>query len=122
MNCPSCRHELELAATDCAACGLVLSKWKARLDLPKSAVVEPAGAIRPLATSLILLIVCAGGLYFARRSLMPASATLGASNITPISGWPPSVGQPYPDLKLMDEEGKTVSLSQFKGKVILLEP
>jgi hypothetical protein len=36
--------------------------------------------------------------------------------------WPPVPGEPYPDLKLLDEEGRTVSLSQFKGKVILLEP
>lgn len=36
--------------------------------------------------------------------------------------WPPVPGQPYPDLRLLDEDGKTVALSQFKGKVILLEP
>lgn len=36
--------------------------------------------------------------------------------------WPPVPGEPYPDLKLLDEEGREVSLSQFRGKVILLEP
>ncbi len=38
------------------------------------------------------------------------------------SFWPPVLGQAYPDLKLTDQNGKTVQLSSFKGKVILLEP
>lgn len=36
--------------------------------------------------------------------------------------WPPQVGQPYPDLELLDRNGKTVKLSDFKGKVIVIEP
>lgn len=36
--------------------------------------------------------------------------------------WPPVVGQAYPDLELLDQEGRRTSLSEFKGKVILLEP
>ena len=36
--------------------------------------------------------------------------------------WPPVVGQAYPDLQLLDQEGKPTSLSEFRGKVILIEP
>ena len=36
--------------------------------------------------------------------------------------WPPVVGQPYPDLQLIDQEGRRTSLSEFQGKVVLLEP
>lgn len=36
--------------------------------------------------------------------------------------WPPVVGQPYPDLELLDRDGKPVRLSKWRGKVILLEP
>ncbi|MEK7483263.1 MAG: hypothetical protein AABZ60_02910, partial [Planctomycetota bacterium] len=36
--------------------------------------------------------------------------------------WPPRVGEPYPDLKLMDQTGQEVQLSSFKGSVILISP
>lgn len=36
--------------------------------------------------------------------------------------WPPQKGLPYPDLKLLDQTGRSVSLSSFKGKVIVVEP
>lgn len=36
--------------------------------------------------------------------------------------WPPVVGQAYPNLQLLDQEGRRTSLSEFQGKVILLEP
>jgi peroxiredoxin len=36
--------------------------------------------------------------------------------------WPPQLGEPYPDLRLKDPDGRPVALSSFKGKVILVEP
>ncbi len=36
--------------------------------------------------------------------------------------WPPELGKPYPDLELVDQTGKKVRLSSFKGKVLLIEP
>ena len=36
--------------------------------------------------------------------------------------WPPTLGQRYPDFALLDQEGHHVTLSDFKGKIILLEP
>jgi hypothetical protein len=36
--------------------------------------------------------------------------------------WPPRVGEPYPDLQLVDQTGQLVRLSSFKGSVLLIEP
>jgi hypothetical protein len=36
--------------------------------------------------------------------------------------WPPRVGEPYPDLELVDQTGRPVRLSSFKGSVLLIEP
>lgn len=45
--------------------------------------------------------------------------------LAPVLGqpsWPPQVGQPYPDLNLVNQDGKKTKFSSFKGKVILVEP
>ncbi len=47
------------------------------------------------------------------------AASLQAAEIRP---WPPQVGQPYPDLEMVDQTGQKVRLSSFKGKVLLIEP
>lgn len=36
--------------------------------------------------------------------------------------WPPEKHRTYPDLELLDQDGKLRRLSEFKGKVILIEP
>lgn len=38
-----------------------------------------------------------------------------------IGDWPPVSGQTFPDLVLADQSGETVHLSDFEGKVILVE-
>ncbi len=35
--------------------------------------------------------------------------------------WPPVLGEEYPDLQLIDQTGHTTRLSDFRGKVILVE-
>ena len=35
--------------------------------------------------------------------------------------WPPLVGSKYPDLELLDQTGQTTRLSDFQGKVVLVE-
>ena len=64
--------------------------------------------------------------------LIYAASTLGIIN-TPISSaagmkkfqptpWPPVIDQAYPDLELIDQNGKPFHLSDLKGKVIIIEP
>ncbi len=36
--------------------------------------------------------------------------------------WPPVVGQRYPDLDLIDQEGQAFKLSHLRGRVIVIEP
>lgn len=36
--------------------------------------------------------------------------------------WPPQIGQPYPDIEVVDHRGETKQLSSFKGTVLLIEP
>lgn len=36
--------------------------------------------------------------------------------------WPPTPGEAYPDLRLVDHRGQRVQLSSLRGKVILVEP
>lgn len=40
---------------------------------------------------------------------------------TPLRGWPPVVGQLYPNIVLKDQSGQTVAISDFQGKVVLIE-
>ncbi len=39
----------------------------------------------------------------------------------PLRGWPPIVGRPYPEIALVDQTGRVTSLSEFRGKVVLVE-
>ncbi len=43
-----------------------------------------------------------------------------ANNLWAIS-WPPSLGKQYPNLEFIDQNGDTVRISDFKGKLILIE-
>lgn len=36
--------------------------------------------------------------------------------------WPPQIGEAYPDLDLIDQDGKAFRLSELKGYVIIVEP
>lgn len=40
---------------------------------------------------------------------------------TPLRGWPPVVGQFYPNVVLKDQTGQAVAISDFVGKVVLIE-
>lgn len=47
--------------------------------------------------------------------------TASYNSDAPLRGWPPVVGQFYPNIVLKDQTGQTVALSDFKGKVVLIE-
>lgn len=51
----------------------------------------------------------------------PGPAVAKHNPETPLRGWPPTVGRPYPELALIDQSGRVTSLSEFRGKVILVE-
>ncbi len=55
------------------------------------------------------LAVTAGAIFMSVRSLRADA------------GWPPQLGRPFPDIALVDQTGRVVKMSSFKGKVILVE-
>lgn len=59
--------------------------------------------------------VCAGGECFVR---LPTTQQAARSEVK----WPPRLGEPYPDLELIDQTGQRVRLSSFKGSVLVIEP
>jgi thiol-disulfide isomerase/thioredoxin len=73
------------------------------------------GSMRVLLTALAVLPLLVG----CGRDETPVA--LAAEAQSPPSPWPPRVGEPYPDLRLVDQTGQPVALSSFKGSVILIE-
>ncbi len=67
--------------------------------------------------SLVLLAGCPEG----TPSLPPAKRA-AVKAAPPPAPWPPVVGQAYPEVELVDQEGNPTRLSSFKGRVILVEP
>jgi len=51
-------------------------------------------------------------------SLSPQASSTSAALPFP---WPPTRGESYPDVALLDHRGEQVQLSSFKGKVLLVE-
>lgn len=57
-----------------------------------------------------------------RRPFLTGLAALGSAALLPrLASAAAAVGQPAPDFSLSDTTGKPVSLSQFKGKLVVLE-
>jgi hypothetical protein len=73
--------------------------------------VHPAGACL-LAALVICAAACGNGEPAAARAEAPAEAP---------APWPPRVGEPYPDLHLVDQTGHVTTLSEFEGHVLLVE-
>ncbi len=71
-------------------------------------------AARAAAASLLILL--------SQSALAENTSTISLPNDPSAVQWPPQLGQPYPDLVLMNQRGELTRLSDFKGKVILIEP
>ena len=56
------------------------------------------------------------------RYVLLILATIFLATPALAQSWPPTLNRPYPDLKLLNQDGRMTQLSQFKGKVILIEP
>ena len=74
----------------------------------------------------VFLIAGVGGLYFQRSGIDLTSTTEEhipgvASSPNQDVIWPPQVGQVFPDLKLTSIDGQQVRLSDFRGRVLIIE-
>ena len=90
-------------------------------------IVPTSGAQRLLSTAALLLAVVTAGCQSAptvadskvRADSAAAKPTKAAKSAeAPVAG---SIGQPAFDFELKDSKGKTVKLSDFKGKVVVLD-
>src|SRR5690348_9705454 len=56
-----------------------------------------------------------------RKTLCLSTAVLCALVFTAMAGAEAKIGESAPDFSLTDQNGKTVSLADFKGKIVVLE-
>lgn len=79
----------------------------------------------------VIVIFFAAGYFLPEKYLNPViqkfsnitSIAIGSGKVSGLDfPWPPELDQPFPDIKLYSHTGEMVQLSDFKGKVILLEP
>ncbi|MEM7137031.1 MAG: hypothetical protein AAF500_10655 [Myxococcota bacterium] len=56
-----------------------------------------------------------------RPTSRPGPAVAKYNAKAPLEGWPPVVGRPYPEIALLDQSGRVTSLSELRGKVVLVE-
>ena len=66
--------------------------------------------------SAILVAACGGDDVSIVRTAPAAQAPAPVTVL-----WPPRVGEPYPDLQLVDQTGRLTSLASLKGRVLLVE-
>ncbi len=71
------------------------------------------------AVALLAGVICLVGFHPGGKAW--TKANMGATSALEFP-WPPQVGEAYPDLKLVDQDGNLTALSEFRGKVILIEP
>lgn len=55
-------------------------------------------------------------------ALLPFLAACLEQNPFQEASWPPKVGDPFPDIAFLDYRGQEVRLTDFRGKVLLVEP
>lgn len=74
----------------------------------------------------VVLIGSTGYLGTHHGTQVVAAVHRGRDTVLTWSGkppaWPPEKFRSYPDLELVDQEGNVTRLSDFKGKVVLVEP
>lgn len=124
LQCPSCRKPVPPAAAECAACGIIFAKWKTQAASGASGAprLKASNGVSPMVAAAVMAALVAGCVWYARTSMAVPPGPAPAARNSLAFAWPPVVGQPYPDLQLLDQNGREVALSSFKGKVIVLEP
>jgi hypothetical protein len=78
---------------------------------------------RFIGVSLLVTATVCGLAYLYRDTPMVAqflSQVIPAEAESPLA-WPPVLGESYPDLELVDQNGDKTRLSAFRGKIILVE-
>lgn len=78
------------------------------------------GSASIVGAALLLVGACGGAAEPAAAPVGPNAPAAAAP--VKLAGWPPRLGQPYPDVELHDRYGNPLRMSSFRGKVLLIEP
>ncbi len=100
---------------------------KVTMETASRVILAQAGGNRPIDRTLIEKIERAQVESVAPIAGSPATAAVPAPVAQPVvapkvPAWPPVKGKAFPDLTLLDRNGRLVRLSSFRGKIIILEP
>jgi hypothetical protein len=70
----------------------------------------------------VLVAAATGGCAGEEPAPAPAPIHPSARVRPALVGWPPRLGQTYPDVEFHDQQSRPVRLSSLRGKVVLIEP
>ena len=73
---------------------------------------------------LIMLLTAVVGTAVYKLREVPTIGRFLMSDADPLAlghDWPPVVGRQYPDFQLIDQNGQPTRLSEFRGKIVLVE-
>ncbi len=87
--------------------------------------MQNAATLRTLVAVFVVSVV--GGVAYQQGRLDNATSIVMNLTDTPSAvnkdiAWPPRLGEDYPDLELTDLSGSKVRLSDFRGRVLIIEP
>jgi len=103
-------------------------------------VEKPKKKSRPLVTGLVTIALCLGSLELLKangirvfgiqeiytsivhgRQFSDPSQLNSYKKVAELKNWPPQKDKSYPDMELIDSNGKELKISDFKGQPILVE-
>lgn len=86
----------------------------------------------PVLLLMLVISICAAAAYWYSRPTTPSMVDAyqllsepggdRKADTSPGFAWPPGMNEAFPDIELVSHTGRRVSLSEFKGKIILVEP
>lgn len=115
-----------LPSAEAAVQGALHASQKAKAMKVGAKPIYSIAKLNRTATALVQLMVI---LTLILSAMAPAHAVDRTTSnaqakrtTTNPSYWPPQLNNYYPDMELMDQDGKLVRLSSFKGRIIVVEP
>lgn len=78
-------------------------------------------------TALIFVGAGMGAGWMIKSGTLPVAIFFGGTSEAepeerPTLPWPPQIGETYPDIEMMGLDGAPLRISDFRGKIILVEP
>lgn len=114
-----------LPGAEAAVQGALHATQKAKAIKVGAKPIYSIAKLNKTTTALVQLIAILSLVLSAMAPAYAGSTTSGAAvkrAATNPTYWPPQLNNYYPDMELVDQDGKLVRLSSFKGRIIVVEP